>query len=204
MPLRIPQTSDSLSITQVLRFKRIWVLSKHITQQKHAATSMENNTLRPSCSLCYGGHNVTHQRTLTLLSSSVLCQLPLGFYNLYDGEQNQHHWKPSAQHTSSSTSTKLPAVTITTVVKGDVTVKTGFALLFPCFFNPVHIFNIHHLLKLCCKNLSFKNRHGVDAKTISLLAYDQSCLHINAFDALMSAENFSLPIIAEVFCIYKS
>lgn len=114
LPFCRPQMSDSLNVTLVLRFETIWVMSKHITQQKHATTSVENHTLRPSCILCNGGHTVTHQTVLTLLSSSVLCQLPLGFYNLYDGEQNLHHW--SVQHTSSSTSTKLLVVTITTKV----------------------------------------------------------------------------------------
>lgn len=89
MPLRKPYMSDSLNVMLVLSFERIWVMSKHITQQKHTATSMKNHTL----SILYNrGHNVTHHRAVTLLSSSALCQLPLGFYNLYDGKQNHHHW----------------------------------------------------------------------------------------------------------------
>lgn len=69
MPFCRPHMSNSLNVTLVLRFERIWVMSKHITQQKHATTSVENHTLRPSCILCNGGHTVTHQRALTLLST---------------------------------------------------------------------------------------------------------------------------------------
>lgn len=145
MPFCRPQMSDSLNVTLVLRFETIWVMSKHITQQKHATKIVENHTLRPSCILCNGGHTVTHQTVLTLLSSSVLCQLPLGFYNLYDGEQNQHHWQPSAQHTSSSTSTKLLVVTITT--KGMYYWKQDFSCSFPVLFE-LCIFNMNRLLKL--------------------------------------------------------
>lgn len=69
MPFCRPQMSNSLNVTLVLRFERIWIMSKHITQQKHATTSMDNHTLGPSCILCNGGHTVTHQRALTLLST---------------------------------------------------------------------------------------------------------------------------------------
>lgn len=94
MPFCIPQMSDSLNVTLVLRFERIWVMSKHITQQKHATTSMEIHTLRPSCILCNGGHTVTHQTVLTLHYCPPLRCVNFfwDFYNLYDGEQIQYHW----------------------------------------------------------------------------------------------------------------
>jgi len=138
MPFCRPQMSDSLNVMLVLRFERIWIMSKHITQKKHATTNMENHTLRPSCILCNGGHAVTHQTVLALLSSFALSTSSVILQPVWWWAESAP-LITSAQHTSSSTRKKLLVVTITT--KGMYYWKQDLSYSSLFFLNYVHIFS---------------------------------------------------------------